>query len=114
MAPRRTGNKSATAVKFKDERENTQFKTNLIEFVKANTLLWDPNDVNYLNNAAKKSVWAAFCKGFYSNLSVESVKKSWKSLRDSFKREHCLLSKQGKCVLGFKHIFIQFVFFHQD
>lgn len=97
--PRATKKKPATAVKFADEQEHTRFKECLIGFVRNHSLLWDSHNEDYLNNPKKKSTWSAFCEIHYSNLSVDSVKKSWKSLRDAFRREHGKLTRNGKFYL---------------
>lgn len=96
MPPKVSKYKSTTAVKFEDGRATAQFKTNLIDFVGAHPLLWDPGNEDYLNKVLKQSAWDTFCRVYYSNLNVDSVKKSWKSLRDSFRREHAKVLKKGK------------------
>lgn len=102
MSPKVLKKKQATAVKFADEQEHVRFKECLIGFVRNHRLLWDHDNEDYQNNAKKKSTWLAFCETHYSYLSVDSVKKSWKSLRDAFRREHVKLTRNGKFNFGLK------------
>lgn len=90
--------KADTSVKFETAEETDEFKKTIIEYVKDHASLWNTNDDEYLNNVAKERIWASFCDTYYKGnpeITVSKVKRSWKSLKDAFKREYRKLRKTG-------------------
>jgi len=81
----------AKTVQFATAAEKDKFTNQLIDFVRANRCLWDNEHEDFKNNEKKNELWSDFIRFFYNNsvnMSVNSVKRSLKSLKDGWNREN--------------------------
>lgn len=71
-----------------EEKEIMEFSTedaeSLIESVKNNPLLYDPQNVDYKNNEKRGVIWEQIAQTL--NKASSDCQKKWKNLKDSYNR----------------------------
>lgn len=72
------------------KEKEQQFNFNLIEFVKANPVLYDPKHKDSRDNTVKTAIFRKFAEE--NSLDSEFVIRRWSNLRNSYQRIKVSLS----------------------